>query len=159
MLSVFICISIACFNSFGVAVTKNASAAQRSTIDTSRTVLIWIFCLAVPMYGERQESFKVLQLFGFIFLVFGTLVYNEILVLPFLGFNLYTKEALKQRDRKESKMLLNGQSENPDYSGMTPHTGHDAQRFMKNIEKKKEELVNRTDDDEVSYEEQENRYK
>jgi len=35
--------SIACFNSFGIAVTKYASAAQRSTIDTSRTLLIWIF--------------------------------------------------------------------------------------------------------------------
>jgi hypothetical protein len=34
--------SIAAFNSFGIATTKYASAAQRSTIDTSRTVLIWI---------------------------------------------------------------------------------------------------------------------
>jgi drug/metabolite transporter (DMT)-like permease len=35
--------SIAFFNSFGIAVTKYASAAQRSTIDTSRTFLIWFF--------------------------------------------------------------------------------------------------------------------
>lgn len=34
--------SIACFNSFGIATTKYASAAQRSTIDTSRTVIIWV---------------------------------------------------------------------------------------------------------------------
>ena len=60
VLSIGICFSIACFNAFGVAVTKNASAAQRSTIDTSRTVLIWIFFLAVPIYGVRLESFKVL---------------------------------------------------------------------------------------------------
>ena len=50
LLSCFICISIACFNAFGVSVTKNASAAQRSTIDSSRTVLIWIFFLVVPIY-------------------------------------------------------------------------------------------------------------
>jgi hypothetical protein len=37
--------SIACFNALGVTVTKNASAAQRSTIDTSRTVIIWVFFL------------------------------------------------------------------------------------------------------------------
>jgi hypothetical protein len=42
MYSVLICFSIASFNAFGVAVTKNASSAQRSTIDTSRTVLIWV---------------------------------------------------------------------------------------------------------------------
>ena len=59
MLSVFICFSIACFNAFGVSVTKNASAAQRSTIDTSRTVIIWIFFLIVPFNGKR-EDFSVL---------------------------------------------------------------------------------------------------
>ena len=101
VLSVAICISIACFNGFGVSVTKNASAAQRSTIDTSRTVIIWIFFLIVPFNGKR-EDFSVLQLFGFIFLVFGTLVYNEILVLPFLGFDQYTKEALKRKGQGQS---------------------------------------------------------
>lgn len=83
--------SIACFNSFGIAVTKYASAAQRSTIDTSRTVLIWIFCMIVPgthpFWGKIHVTFKVLQLVGFILLVLGTLMYNEILVLPFGGFD------------------------------------------------------------------------
>ena len=106
LLSVAICLSIACFNGFGVSVTKNASAAQRSTIDTSRTVIIWIFFLIVPMNGKR-EDFSVLQLFGFIFLVFGTLVYTEILVLPFLGFDQYTKVALK-RQQDENSALLDG---------------------------------------------------
>ena len=57
-------VSIACFNSFGIAVTKYASAAQRSTIDTSRTVLIWLFCMIVPSkdsstyWGKIHVSFK-----------------------------------------------------------------------------------------------------
>lgn len=93
VLSIGTCFSIACFNAFGVTVTKNASAAQRSTIDTSRTVLIWIFFLVVPIYSTYLEKFKVLQLFGFVFLVFGTLVYNEILILPFCGFDKNTKKA------------------------------------------------------------------
>lgn len=94
ILSCGICCSIACFNAFGVTVTKNASAAQRSTIDTSRTVLIWIFFLAVPIYSTYLEHFKTLELFGFIFLVFGTFMYNEILVIPALGMNMYTRKAL-----------------------------------------------------------------
>jgi drug/metabolite transporter (DMT)-like permease len=60
LLSIGVCFSISGFNSFGVAVTKNASAAQRSTIDTSRTVLIWIFFMAVPIYGTRSEHWKTL---------------------------------------------------------------------------------------------------
>ena len=87
ILSLLICIAIALFKSFGVSVTKNASSANRSTVDTSRTVLIWIFFMFVPVYNEYFETFKILQLFGFLMLVCGTLVFNEIVVLPFFGFN------------------------------------------------------------------------
>jgi len=80
--SILICFSIASFNAFGVAVTKNASSAQRSTIDTSRTVLIWAVQLATG-----AETFDPLQLVGFILLVAGTLVYNEIVIIPWMGFN------------------------------------------------------------------------
>jgi hypothetical protein len=104
-LSVAICFSIALFNAFGVSVTKNASAAQRSTIDTSRTVIIWIFFLIVP-FNDKREEFSVLQLFGFIFLVFGTLVFNEILILPFLGFDQSTKVAIARKKESEEKGLL-----------------------------------------------------
>lgn len=82
-------ICIACFNSFGIACTKYASAAQRSTIDTSRTLTIWIMSVLLHL-----EPFVALEIPGFILLAFGTLLYNEIIVLPWLGFNKYTKEAL-----------------------------------------------------------------
>jgi hypothetical protein len=80
--SILICFSIASFNAFGVAVTKNASSAQRSTIDTSRTVLIWVVQLATG-----AEQFDPIQLVGFILLVIGTLVYNEIVIIPWMGFD------------------------------------------------------------------------
>jgi len=60
LLSVCICFSISSFNAFGVSVTKFASSAQRSTIDSSRTVLIWIFFMAVPVYGRYLETFSIL---------------------------------------------------------------------------------------------------
>jgi len=59
-LSIGVCFSIAFFKGLGVAVTKHASAAHRSTIDTSRTVLIWIFFMTVPIYSKYQEHFKIL---------------------------------------------------------------------------------------------------
>ena len=84
MYSAFIIVSIACFNATGVAITKYATAAQRSTVDTSRTLLIWIFSLALGW-----ESFLGLELLGFVLLVLGTLIYNEIYVVPigFMSFN------------------------------------------------------------------------
>jgi hypothetical protein len=75
-------ISIAAFNSFGIATTKYASAAQRSTIDTSRTLTIWILSCLLGL-----ETFIALEIPGFILLAFGTLLYNEIIVLPFWGFD------------------------------------------------------------------------
>lgn len=87
--------SIACFNSFGIATTKYGSAAQRATIDTSRTVLIWLFFLIVPT--SSKEEFSFVQLGGFILLVIGTLLYNEIVVLPILGFGNNTAAAKSRR--------------------------------------------------------------
>jgi len=85
--------TIALFNFFGVATTKYASAPQRSTVDTSRTVLIWIFFLSFAIKGA-EESFHWLELIGFIFLVIGTLVYNEIVIVPYFGFDEWTAVAI-----------------------------------------------------------------
>lgn len=86
--------SIAAFNVCGITTTKIASAAQRSTIDTSRTLIIWIMSCLLGL-----ETFHYESIFGFIFLVFGTLLYNEILILPVLGFDKYTKVALAARSK------------------------------------------------------------
>ena len=73
--------------------------------------------------------------------MFGTLVYNEILVLPILGFNLYTRAALAERDReeKEEKGLLDRShhhdhdTSKQDYMATSPHAGYDAQRNQRHI--------------------------
>ena len=74
--------SIDIFNVCGIMTTKYASAAQRSTIDTSRTLIIWIMsCLL------KLETFEWQAIIGFVLLTFGTLLYNEIIVLPVFGFD------------------------------------------------------------------------
>jgi len=91
--SVGIIVSIACFNATGVTITKYASAAQRSTIDTSRTVLIWAIALM-----QHQEVFIWGEFFGFIILVGATLVYNEIVVIPCDLFSRNTRKQIKIRE-------------------------------------------------------------
>lgn len=71
----------AIFNIFNVAVTKYASAAQRSTVDTCRTALIWSFFIFYQ--GEGHERFIWLELVGFFLLIGGTLVHTEIVIIPF----------------------------------------------------------------------------
>lgn len=80
-------VSIANFNVFGFSLTKYASSAQRATVDTTRTVVIWVFQLILG--AERINPMTPLQLVGFLLLIVGTLVYNEIWVVPvgFMSFN------------------------------------------------------------------------
>ncbi|KAF3770058.1 hypothetical protein M406DRAFT_271104 [Cryphonectria parasitica EP155] len=76
--SVLIMFSIGGFNFFGLSVTRSVSATSRSTIDTCRTLFIWIVSL-----GLGWETFKWLQVLGFALLVYFTFLFNGIVQPPF----------------------------------------------------------------------------
>ncbi|KAI8462765.1 MAG: hypothetical protein J3K34DRAFT_527501 [Monoraphidium minutum] len=67
-------VSIACFNFFGISVTKSLSGAARATIDACRTLFIWLVCINLGW-----EQFHALQVVGFVVLICGSALYNEIL--------------------------------------------------------------------------------
>lgn len=71
-------VSMAFFNYSGVGVTKVGSAVHRSIIDVSRSVIIWTVELALAWH-----TFSFSQLAGFTVLVFGALIYNNFLVIPY----------------------------------------------------------------------------
>jgi drug/metabolite transporter (DMT)-like permease len=75
--SLLIMISIGGFNFFGLSVTRSVSATSRSTIDTCRTLFIWVVSL-----GLGWESFKWLQVAGFALLVYFTFLFNGIVQPP-----------------------------------------------------------------------------
>ncbi|MCJ1466096.1 hypothetical protein MMC07_004715 [Pseudocyphellaria aurata] len=75
--SVLIMISIGGFNFFGLSVTRTVSATARSTIDTCRTLFIWMVSLALGW-----ETFKWLQILGFALLVYGTFLFNDLVRPP-----------------------------------------------------------------------------
>lgn len=75
--SLLIMVSIGGFNYFGLSVTRSVSATSRSTIDTCRTLFIWLVSL-----GLGWESFKWLQVVGFALLVYGTFLFNNLVRPP-----------------------------------------------------------------------------
>lgn len=75
--SIWIMVSIGCFNFFGISVTRSISATARSVIDTCRTLFIWMVSL-----GLGWESFKGLQVLGFALLVYGTFLFNDLIKEP-----------------------------------------------------------------------------
>ena len=77
--------------------TKLVSSTARAVVDTVRTVFIWAFFLFFTPVDGTKEDFHVLQFIGFIFLVCGTLVYNEIVTLPFWNLDYYTRVNIAKR--------------------------------------------------------------
>ncbi|GAA5904595.1 hypothetical protein JCM8208_004825 [Rhodotorula glutinis] len=75
--SIVIAFSIACFNFCGLAVTRTVSATARSTIDSCRVIGIWAVSLLLGW-----ESFKLLQVVGFLFLTYGAFVFNGVMAFP-----------------------------------------------------------------------------
>jgi len=85
-------VTIAVFNIAGVNVTKQISSLARSIIDVSRTLLVWLAALIVSFNVPVESNFHwentkfsaiSLELVGFLILVVGNLIYNEIIILPF----------------------------------------------------------------------------
>lgn len=62
-----------------MAVTKMVSSTNRVVLRQLKIVLIWLFFLLYPYHGN--ESFKPIQLIGFLVLVFGVFLYNEVIIL------------------------------------------------------------------------------
>lgn len=81
------------FNFFGLSVTRSVSATSRSTIDTCRTLFIWLVSLILGW-----ESFKWLQVIGFALLVYGTFLFNDIVRPPL--------KACLPRDLRDRQELL-----------------------------------------------------
>lgn len=81
------------FNFFGLSVTRTVSATSRSTIDTCRTLFIWLVSLSLGW-----ESFKWLQVVGFGLLVYGTFLFNDIIRPPL--------KACLPTSRREGQVLL-----------------------------------------------------
>ncbi|KAL1965363.1 hypothetical protein VTN77DRAFT_5800 [Rasamsonia byssochlamydoides] len=91
--SILIMISIGGFNYFGLSVTRSVSATSRSTIDTCRTLFIWLVSLALGW-----ETFKWLQVVGFALLVYGTFLFNDIVRPPL-------KACLPKTQREREELL------------------------------------------------------
>mmetsp|Transcript_62150 Transcript_62150/g.148251 ORF Transcript_62150/g.148251 Transcript_62150/m.148251 type:complete len:366 (-) Transcript_62150:44-1141(-) len=89
-------ISIAVFNVSGVTVTQRASAVSRSTIDASRTIIIWVIEISLGW-----NSFKWLQLAGFLILATGTMLYNRLIVIEALEPSAEATGLLKEKAAKD----------------------------------------------------------
>jgi drug/metabolite transporter (DMT)-like permease len=78
--------SICLYNFCGITVGKKMSAVVRCLVDSCRTVVVWAVNLVLAAlgspYGSPWTPHSWLTAFGFMWLVFGTLLYNEVIPAP-----------------------------------------------------------------------------
>lgn len=82
-------IAILFYNLFGMRVTQQFTAVHRTILESVRTGCIWIAELVIFYYvnnkfGEEWSDWSYLQLGGFIFVLMGTFVYNQVIKIPSL---------------------------------------------------------------------------
>ena len=100
--------SVTFYNGFGLTVTKLVSATNRVIVRQLKIILIWLFFLIYPYEGS--ESFKPIQFLGFMVLLFGVFLYNEVIVLRFWGLsdNLIIQDTEKEEVIElENSSLMN----------------------------------------------------
>ena len=59
----------------GIKVMRRLSAVHVVVFNTSRSVIVWAISLALSW-----QTFQVLQIIGFLFIVLGVMVFNDILI-------------------------------------------------------------------------------
>lgn len=84
-------LSIMIYNLTGIHLTKNVSCVFRIIIDSIRTIVIWIFGVIFGLETFLWPRF-FLQAPGFILLIIGNLVYNEIIVISYFGLDRDVKK-------------------------------------------------------------------
>ena len=73
-------LSVGGFNFAGVTVTSTMNATTRVVLDSIRTMLVWVISLRIPW-----QRLQPLQPAGYIFIVFGTSVYHDLIFTSLLS--------------------------------------------------------------------------
>lgn len=89
LLNIGLIITIAVSVPIAVTVSKKISPVSRSLADVCRTVIIWIFGIAMTLtYGQDHPEYQIentnvvvniLKAIGFAVLIIGTLMYHELI--------------------------------------------------------------------------------
>lgn len=94
--------SIAFFNYFGVSVTKHINSSTRMVLDSLRTIVIWAFSL-----GMAWETFCGVQVAGFVVLLSGTIVYNELIRIPGIHYpEAESKVPVEEEESEYASLML-----------------------------------------------------
>ncbi|XP_027050889.1 solute carrier family 35 member F6-like isoform X2 [Pocillopora damicornis] len=113
---IYIC-SISFYNFFGLSVTKSLTAVHRTLIDACRTIVVWLVDLFIhyvfdESFGEAWDKrYGIFQVDGFLFLMLGTALYNELLIIPPLMPKPESPQEDQASDEEQDESPESGENE------------------------------------------------
>jgi hypothetical protein len=133
-LTIYLCttfISASILQIFSNLVIYYFSPILLMVTDSISPMLLWIF-LSLPK--EEKTINIVFNALGYLISLFSALIYNEIIILNFGGFNKDTKKNIEKRQQRESILLRN--TENSIKTGNTQEADNDDSFNEENEENK-----------------------
>ena len=94
-------ISVMIFNFVGLIITKYAGSVFRVILDTLRTIVIWVISIIIRFESLSPPIKIVFEIIGFVLLILGNLIYNEIIVIKFCGLDKFIKKNRRDLDTEE----------------------------------------------------------
>lgn len=94
---IVIIFSIMIFNLTGLYLTKKVSSMFRIIVDSIRTILVWVISIYMGLEDFGWSRFYF-QMPGFLLLVLGNLIFNEIIVIRFCGFDSELRSSKKETE-------------------------------------------------------------
>ena len=94
------------YNYSRLIIFKNISNIFYLIVDNIRRILFFVISISLfkgdfNLIKEYYEKFNWVVLFGFGLLILGSLIFYEIIILPFAKLDFYTKKAIKKRQNEQ----------------------------------------------------------
>ena len=93
------CVAILLLNIYGMCITDEFNAINRTIFEAIRTGGVWAVNLIIHAifpdspFGEYWCKWSYIELLGFVILIFSTLIYNKVIVIPINGLEYDKDEA------------------------------------------------------------------
>lgn len=111
-ITVVYCIAVLLVNIYGMFITEEFNAINRTIFEAIRTGGVWVVNLIIHAifpdspFGEYWCKWSYIELVGFIILIFSTLIYNKVIVLPLNNLD-YEKDKVQNTEGENNNKTEN----------------------------------------------------
>lgn len=95
-------------NVFLMLIKKYLTPTHRSIADSFNAFFVWASTFTYDQgWGNKWDSMNFLDIFGYLLIIIGCLIYNEIIIIHFFNLDRDTKSEIIERALEDNRISLN----------------------------------------------------